>query len=535
MRFLSVNLSSFLVELASLSETLALFDSLTETPEAGIEEMVPAARTLLIRFCPHTTSMKALATKITCHSLTRRAIRSGQQVTIPVHYNGEDLPAVAELMGIAVRTLIQRHQESVWSVAFTGFAPGFAYMVSDTGAWQVPRRSSPRTRIPAGAVALAGEFSGIYPQASPGGWQLIGQTELKMWDLSRDPPALLMPGTQVTFTDAAQSTKTISLPGVPPEPTPPVPGGATLTVVATGLQTLWQDDGRRGKSGMGISESGAMDRAALHTANRIVGNPADSPCLEITQGGFRARVSGDVVIAVTGASCPLTLLTAEGARYAPEGYRPISLTTGDEIHLGMPTGGVRSYLAVWGGFVVPQVLGSAARDSLAQVGPQAPAVGDILATGLHPRPGVILPDEQPVCGLPQAGETVILDIVPGPRTDWFAADALERLTAQAWQVTPQSNRIGLRLVGDQPLARSQHQELPSEGTCTGAIQVPASGQPVLFLRDHPLTGGYPVIAAVAEYHLDLAGQIPPGALIRFNVIRPFFEIAGSQTRDHHNT
>lgn len=534
MRFLAVNLSSFLVELSSLDETLALFDSLSAEPENGIEEMIPAARTLLIRFCPRETSQATLVEKISRHSLTGRTVRSSQQVTIPVYYNGEDLPSVADLLGTEVQALIRRHQESVWNVAFTGFAPGFAYMVSDDGGWQTPRRSTPRTRIPAGSVALAGEFSGIYPQASPGGWQLIGQTELKMWDLSREQPALLMPGAQVNFIDAAKSAKTISLPARVIPPDLPENTGSTLTVLATGLQTLWQDNGRTGRASMGLSESGAMDKSALHAANRIVGNPTGSPCLEITQGGFRARAAGEVIISVTGAKCPLTLLTAEGGRYTVDGYRPLNLATGDEIHVGAPVRGLRSYLAIRGGFIVPQSLGSAARDSLAQVGPEPLGVGDILAIGAHPHPGAVQLNELPAGPLPSAEDTVTLDIVLGPRTDWFTADAIKMLTAQCWRVTPQSNRIGLRLDGEQPLARSQHQELPSEGTCSGAIQVPASGQPVLFLHDHPLTGGYPVIAAVAEYHLDLAGQIPPGASIRFNIIRPFLEIAGSKASDYRD-
>nr|WP_267284436.1 biotin-dependent carboxyltransferase family protein [Klebsiella variicola] len=111
--------------------------------------------------------------------------------------------------------------------------------------------------------------------------------------------------------------------------------------------------------------------------------------------------------------------------------------------------------------------------------------------------------------------------MPGPRCDWFNDEALDRLTSQCWQVTPQSNRIGLRLQGELPLTRSDNRELPSEGTCIGAIQVPANGQPVLFLADHPLTGGYPVIGAVAHYHLDIAGQLPPNCQIRFRAIHPF--------------
>lgn len=532
MRFLAVNLSSFLVELDTLDETLALFDALSAAPEKGIEEIIPAARTLLIRYQPMQTSMAQLAGKISQCSLQHKEARYGQQVTIPVHYNGEDLPAVAELMGIAVQEVIRRHQESLWNVAFTGFAPGFAYMVSDTGGWQTPRRSTPRTRIPAGSVALAGEFSGIYPQASPGGWQLIGQTDLQMWDLTRAQPALLLPGSQVQFVDGAAGKKMVSLPAVVAPQIAPASDAPTLTVLATGLQTLWQDNGRSGKAALGLSESGAMDKTALHTANRIVGNPSDSPCLEITHGGFRARANGDVVITLTGAPCPLTLKTADGERYRVESYCPLNLAAGDEIHVGTPVRGLRSYLAVRSGFVVEQILGSAARDSLAQLGPAVISIGDILQTGAHSHCNAVLLDELPQSALPAVGETVTLDIVAGPRTDWFTADALARLTAQDWLVTPQSNRIGLRLAGEQQLERRQHQELPSEGTCSGSIQVPASGQPVLFLHDHPLTGGYPVIAAVAEYHLDLAGQIPPGAAIRFNIVQPFIEITGSNARDH---
>jgi allophanate hydrolase subunit 2 len=156
------------------------------------------------------------------------------------------------------------------------------------------------------------------------------------------------------------------------------------------------------------------------------------------------------------------------------------------------------------------------------VGPEPLRAGDLLAIQPTAK-GVVGAPELPAA-LPTLEQTVVLDVVPGPRTDWFTEAALALLAAQSWTVTPQSNRVGLRLAGDEPLARSRHDELPSEGTALGAIQVPASGQPVLFLADHPLTGGYPVIAAVAPHHLDLAGQIPIGARIRFNPIRAFAPI-----------
>lgn len=524
MRFLPVNTRSFMVELPGLEHTLALLASLKAEPLAGIEELIPAARTLLVHFCPHTATAQTLASAIARRELSATAIQSGPEIVVPVRYNGEDLPQVAEHLGISVAETIRRHTEHLWQVAFTGFAPGFAYMVSQAD-MHVPRRSTPRTRIPAGAVALAGEFSGIYPRESPGGWQLIGETPLKMWDLQRDPPALLTPGARVRFVDEAK--KGITVGAVPvrdaQRTTQPVREPA-LTVITPGLLTLFQDDGRAGQAALGVSPSGAMDSAALHRANRIVGNPPASACLEITRGGLRARVHQRLVIAVTGAPCMLDISSANGQRFTTGSERPVALEPGDEISLRATPHGVRSYLALRGGFVTEPVLGSCAFDTLAQVGPAPLKAGDVLYAGANSTQAVLI-DEEGAPALPKEGDVVTIDVIPGPRTDWFSAEALALLTSQPWCVTPQSNRIGLRLSGEHPLARRITDELPSEGTCTGAIQVPASGQPVLFLKDRPLTGGYPVIAAVADYHLDLAGQIPPGAVIRFRALGQFCEIA----------
>lgn len=517
MRFISVNDTHFLVELSSLEETLALFDSLTDTPLSGIDEIVPAAQTLLIRFQPFQASVRQLAMAITQRPLVSFSQRQCQIIAIPVHYQGEDLGDLADLLGLTVPQVIQCHQESVWKVAFTGFAPGFAYLTSADWKWKIPRRNTPRTRIPAGSVAVAGVFSGVYPQASPGGWQLLGYTEQAMWDLNRASPALLTPGAQVQFV-ASESHKTISLPAlgsvVPQAPE----REASLTILATGLQTTWQDEGRAGKAAMGLSASGAMDKQALYSANRIVGNPREDCCLEVTLGGLRIRANKDIVIAVTGAPCPLTMTTVDGQDFLLADYRALNLAAGDELSLSRPSRGLRSYLAVRDGFVVLPVLDSCSWDSLAQVGPQPLGTGESILTGRHSSVSAVLLDERPVRILPAAGETVTLDIMLGPRADWFIPKSITLLTTECWQVSSQSNRMGLRLIGIDSLIRSHTDELPSEGTCSGAIQVPANGQPVLFLRDHPVTGGYPVIAVVADYHLDLAGQIPPGVFIRFRMV-----------------
>lgn len=522
MRFLPVNLDVLLVELNDMDETLALFDALTAEPIAGVEEIVPAARTLLIQFRPSTLERQTLVNRIAGQDLSQRREGEHRRVEIPVHYNGEDLDEVATLLNISRAEVIQRHTAHDYSVAFCGFAPGFAYLTGGAG-FHVPRRPTPRTRIPAGAVALAGDFSGVYPKASPGGWQIIGVTPLQMWDLNRAEPALLRPGYKVRFTDAGP----LPACGLPAPATPAradATTGTYLEITSPGLQSVLQDMGRPGQTGQGVSRSGALDLGALRSANRAVGNPSDMACVESVLGGLSFICHGNAVIAITGAHTPVTITNVSGLQWQASNYQPIELEAGDRVSLGSPKAGLRSYLAIRGGFDVTPVLGSLSTDTLAQLGPDALAVGDRLGF-CEPVTGTSVSlNEAPAFELPTTANIVTLDVVMGPRTDWFTQDAIQRLSSQLWRVTSQSNRVGIRLAGDTPLERSHHQELPSEGTSVGAIQVPASGQPVLFLADHPLTGGYPVIASVASHHLDLAGQIPVNAQIRFNPLDAFEEI-----------
>ena len=528
MRFLPVNLNALLVELDNLEQTLALLDSLKNHPILGIEELVPAARTILVSWRSTVCSMADLVCQISQRDVTARATRGGTLIEIPVHYTGDDLADVAQLLGVSPEEVIRRHTGSEYTVAFTGFAPGFAYLSGGHPCFNIPRRSTPRTRIPAGAVGLAGTFSGIYPQASPGGWQIIGVTPTVMWDLARDVPALLQPGFRVKFVDiatlsiSASSVNTRSVGSKTLETlAPPALDGPALEIQSPGLQTLFQDLGRHGHAGQGVSASGAMDQAALKSANRLVGNASHSACLETAIGGLSLRSRGDTVVAVTGADVPLTVTSAKGHHWQAARYQPLALNEGDTLIIGQPKAGLRTYLAVRGGFAVTPVLGSCSTDTLAQVGPKPVAAGDILE--IHPvhHGAVVGPPEEPPTDLPTAQKVVMLDVVLGPRTDWFTAESLECLRTQLWQVTPQSNRIGLRLAGKVALKRAIPEELPSEGTTWGAIQVPPSGQPVLFLADHPLTGGYPVIGCVATYHLNRAGQIPVNAWVRFNPICEF--------------
>lgn len=202
MRVLPCGDTALLVELDTLDDVLGLTATLRENPPAGVAEIVPAARTLLLICRPDVGDLRAIADVVQrtpAHAGTPPAVGN---VEIPVRYDGADLADVAELTGLAEREIVERHLGSSWTVAFCGFSPGFGYLVPDEDWPQVPRRDNPRTRVPPGAVGLAGEFSGVYPRESPGGWQLIGRTDLTIFDLDADPPALLRPGVRVRFVAA---------------------------------------------------------------------------------------------------------------------------------------------------------------------------------------------------------------------------------------------------------------------------------------------------------------------------------------------
>ena len=200
MRILPAGDRALLVELDDLDQVLGYYAALTADAPADVVDIVPAARTVLV-----TTTGDLAALSRTLHELTptRDSRTTGDLIEIPVIYDGADLGDVADLIGCSQDDVIARHTADEWTVAFCGFAPGFGYLTS-TGTWNIPRRSSPRTKVPAGAVALAGEFSGVYPRESPGGWQLIGRTTAKIFDQERDPAALFHPGQRVRFVDAGR-------------------------------------------------------------------------------------------------------------------------------------------------------------------------------------------------------------------------------------------------------------------------------------------------------------------------------------------
>lgn len=199
MRILPSGTRGLLLELHSLEQTQAWYVALAQEDLDGVVDLVPAARTILVETAPG-TDLTALAARLrSLHPGTSAPRTSGEVLEIPVHYDGADLVEVAEFLGCSPEEVVHRHITEQWTVAFCGFAPGFGYLTGTRYRWDIPRRAIPRTRVRTGSVALAGEFAGVYPQDSPGGWQLIGHTPLRAFDLHREPAALLRPGVVVSF------------------------------------------------------------------------------------------------------------------------------------------------------------------------------------------------------------------------------------------------------------------------------------------------------------------------------------------------
>lgn len=281
---------------------------------------------------------------------------------------------------------------------------------------------------------------------------------------------------------------------------------AQLLVHRPGPLTLVQDLGRPGYAALGVPPAGAADPPALKLANRLIGNAEGAAGLETTFGGLAVELSAGRWFALTGAEVDASLDDAAIAINAPCFARP-----GQVLRLGRPSArGIRTYLAVSGGIDIPAVLGSKATDLMSGLGPEPLHEGTTLPLG-PPSAAALTVDLAPVRPL-HSGP--VLDVVRGPRDDWFTEQAWNVFTGSEYLVTSEANRIGIRLDGP-ALERRICSELPSEGMVTGAVQVPPSGRPIIFLNDHPTTGGYPVIAVVTTGRLPVAAQLAPGDTVRF--------------------
>jgi KipI family sensor histidine kinase inhibitor len=506
------------IDSAVNARVLSVARSMAGRGVRGVLDVLPTFHAVAVHFDPGVANVGDV------RSALERAIGEpveevvGAAFDVPVVYGGDagpDLADVARSAGLTPEAVVERHAAAEYRVYMMGFLPGFAYMASVDPSIAVPRRATPRLRVAAGSVGIAGLQTGIYPFDSPGGWQIIGRTMLPMFDRSRVPPALLAPGDRVRFmpvsTDAREHEEARSG-SVEPQSSAGHRGARDrgLTVVKPGLLTTIQDEGRWGYQHLGVPVSGALDRVSHRRANLLVGNAPGAATLEVTLAGPELRLEADTVVAIAGADLEASL---DGRRVSTDA--PVRAPSSSVLRFGARRAGGRAYVAFAGGLAVPPVLGSRSthvRTRMGGIAGRALQAGDWLAFG-EASPHAAVGIDPPV----RMGAGARLRVVPGPHEAYFPASAFEILTSSRFVVTPESDRMGYRLSADRPIPRRIERELISGATFTGALQVPESGRPILLMADRATTGGYPQMAVVIGADLPLAGQLVPGDWVEFDL------------------
>jgi len=502
---------------AALAAVTNLAESIREACWPGVIDVVPAYGSVAVFYDPYRTGgedgspyewlREAIIERVRLagNAQTTESMLEARIVELPVHYggaDGPDLEAVAAHTGLAKEDVIVRHAGAGYRVQAIGFAPGFPYLSGLPAELATPRRPTPRTHVAAGSVGIGGAQTGVYPLASPGGWQLIGQTDAQLFDARRPEPSLLRVGDRVKFIAATGARAISDGPGriSPVSDSAEGARGPGLWILSPGMLTTVQDLGREGQRAAGVPSGGALDALALRLANLLVGNPEDAAGLEFTLIGPEIEFQHDGLIALGGAD-----FTGCAA------WRPLRVATGQRIKFGPAVKGCRGYLAVAGGLDVPPVLGSRSTYARAQLGGwqgRALQAGDVVPCfavrrqadehwWLDPR---ILPDY---------GASAVR-VLAGAQADEFPESTWD----EEWKVTSQADRMGMRLAGPKIL-RKIGTELVSAPVAPGTVQLPPDGQPIVLLAEAQTIGGYPRLAHVINVDQPRLAQLRPGDLLRF--------------------
>ena len=495
------------------ARAIAIAAMLRRDQPAGVRDVVSTYRTVAVHFDPLSVDLDVVRDAMERASVAPAATVTGKTMDVPVQYGGEvgpDLAEVAGFAGASPEAAAAIHSDATYRVFMLGFMPGFAYMGSVDSKIAMPRRETPRVRVPAGSVGIAGLQTGVYPRESPGGWRLIGRTDARVFDASRAEACLFAPGDLVRFTPRDRLSFERSAGAARPARDQDR-ASRHMTVVRPGLFTTIQDRGRWGHQSEGVPVGGALDRLSHSAANALVGNDAAAATLEITLLGPEIRFESDAVIAIAGADL--------GARIEGSDLKvntPVMCRSGGVLRFGERRSGSRAYIAIDGGVDVEPVLGSRATSVLCGLGGvdgRALAAGDRVPLGAPTQPGRV---RRAIDALPMPTGGARLRVLPGPHQDFFPDRAFDQLQRSRFIVTPRSDRMGYRLDGA-PIPRLEGREMISDAAFAGGIQVPSSGDPILLMADRQTTGGYPQIATVIPADLPLAGQLAPGDWIEFEV------------------
>ena len=504
------------IDVAVNGRAIAIAAAIPRDPPAGVRDVVSTYRSVAVHFDPLKVDVDTVRAAIARAADSASADVDGRRIDVPVQYGGEagpDLEAVAGFAGVGVHETIDLHAATPYRVFMLGFLPGFAYMGAVDARIAMPRRTSPRLRVPAGSVAIAGQQTGVYPRASPGGWRLIGRAGVRVFDIARREACLFAPGDVVRFVPTASVDSAM---GETPMAGPHVAlQERSFTVVRPGLFTTIQDAGRWGHQGDGVPVGGALDLVSHRVASALVGNEPDAATLEVTLLGPELRFEADTVIAIAGADLGAQI----DGRAVPLNI-PSVCRAGSSLRFAERRRGTRAYVAFDGGIDVPLGFGSRGTSVVCGLGGidgRALIAGDRVPLGprrqakaFNRRP------HEPRLDVSSASGGARLRVLPGPQRAFFSDEALERLCEEPFIVSPRSDRMGYRLEGPR-LIRVERREMISDAAFVGGIQVPPSGAPILLMADRQTTGGYPQIATVITADLPLAGQLGPGDRIEFEM------------------
>ena len=498
---------------------------LERDPVAGMSDVFPAYASVAVYFRTPRGSFAEVQREI--ESRVQRVMDGGRKampsvarvVEIPVCYGGEfgpDLAEVAKHSGLSPAQVVAAHSGGDYLVQAIGFLPGFPYLGGLPPQLATPRRNTPRLTVPSGAVGIGGAQTGVYPIASPGGWNLIGRTPLRLFDVEREEAAWLRTGDRVIFREiSAEAFSRLSaemgMDGGASEREVAAPGRLTdgiemngIEVNKSGMLTTVQDLGRVGHRREGVPVSGAVDTFAMRVANLLVGNAEDAAGLEFTLVGPKLTFRTD------------TLVALGGADFGVPRWTPFRIRAGDTLELGPARSGCRGYLAVAGGIDVAPVLGSRSTYLRANLGGwrgRALRVGDVLPVPRSARSvqGRWRIDPEII---PAYRAEVVLRVSGG----LHGAEFDPAWQTEVFRVSAQSDRMGMRLEGGRGLRRVGGAELTSMPIGPGTIQVPPDGQPIVLLADAQTIGGYPQLAHIATVDLPLAAQLRPGDTVRFEMV-----------------
>lgn len=508
--------SALLVPADSPAAAVRLADAVAAASLPGVDDVVPGMRSVVLVVDPTHAHLADLVDRLDVLDPASVPPPRGREHFVPTVFDGPDLADAARTLGAGVDEIVDALAAATLRVATLGFSPGFAYLDGLPAPLDaLGRRATPRSAVPPGSVAVAGGFAAVYPQATPGGWHLVGRTGLTMFDPSTPPYSRFQPGDTVRFVPAAAG----------PGSDPPRSGGAggrrpawsvdpgrrvAFTVEDPGFLTLAQDRGRLGLAHLGVPTGGPADPVAHELANRLVGNRPGATALEITARGPTLVAAAELHVAVVGDDPAVSLDGREVAAGTVVPVRP-----GQRLAVGAVRAGLRAALAVSGGLVVPAVMGSRSTDTLSWVGPGPVRAGDELGLGRRGTDGGLADHLAPGAVATPSGGHRRLRVVGGPHAEWFAHDALERLGATGFVVDDASDRVGLRLrpAGAPADLGRRAGELDSQGMVTGAVQVPPDENPVVLGPDHATLGGYPVLAVVIRADRGVLGQCRAGDLV----------------------